>query len=100
MSEVNAKRSLAGNTGVLQCLHDMIGSNRMNALTQREALALSEQSAHKLNNIIERDAKAAADVRSRAAASILAGMKKSNASNFGRSGQELLQQVRYGRHGI
>ena len=72
----------------------------MNALTQLEALALSEQSPRELNNIIERDAKAAADVRSHAAASILAGMKKSNASNFGRSGQELLQQVRYGRHGI
>ena len=72
----------------------------MNALTQPEAIALSELSAHKLNNIIERDAQAAADVRSRAAANILAGMKKSNPSTCGRSGQELLQQVRYGRHGI
>ena len=72
----------------------------MNALTQTEALALSEQSARELNAIIERDALAAADARSHAAASILAGMKRLKLSAKGPSGRELLQQARYGRHGV
>ncbi len=72
----------------------------MNALTQTEALALSEQSARELNVIIERDARAAAETRSRAAARILAGMKRLKPTTKGPSGRELLQQARYGRHGV
>ena len=67
----------------------------MNALTQTEALALSEQSARDLNAIIERDAQAAAEARSRAAARILAGMKRLKPTAKGPSGRELLQQARY-----
>lgn len=72
----------------------------MNALTQMEAHALSEQSARELNVIIERDARAAAEARSRAAARVLAGMKHLKPTAKEPGGRELLQQVRYGRHGI
>jgi hypothetical protein len=66
----------------------------MSALTQTEALALSEQSAQELNAIIERDAQASAEARSRAAAGILAGMKRLKPKAKGPSGQKLLKQVR------
>lgn len=72
----------------------------MNALTQTEALALSEQSARELNAIIERDAHAAAEVRSHAAARILADMKRLKPSAKAPSGRELLQRARFGRHGV
>ena len=72
----------------------------MNALTKQEAIALSQQSARELDAIIERDARAAAEVRSQAATSILAGMKRLKPSAKSPSGRELLQQARFGRHGI
>ncbi len=72
----------------------------MNALSKPEALALSEQSARELNAIIERDALAAAESRSRAAARILAGTNRQRRAVAGPTGQELLQQVRYRRHGL
>ena len=72
----------------------------MNAHTQTEALALSEQSARELNVIIERDARAAAETRSRAATRILAGMKRLKSTTKEPSGRKLLQQARYGRHGV
>jgi hypothetical protein len=72
----------------------------MNATTRTEALALSNQSAAQLNAIIQRDAWAFADARSRAAARILSGMKRLTPTTKGSSGRQLLRQARYGRHGV
>lgn len=72
----------------------------MNALTKTEAHALSEQSTRVLNDIIERDAIAAAETRSRAAASILASMKWRKRTAKAPTARELLHQVRYSRHGF
>ena len=72
----------------------------MSAPTRTEALALSNQSAAQLNAIIQRDAWAFADARSRAAARILSGMKRLAPTTKGSSGQELLRQARYGRNGV
>jgi hypothetical protein len=72
----------------------------MNAPTRTEALALSNLSVDQLNAIIHRDAWAFADARSRAATRILAGMKRFAPTTKGPSGQELLRQARYGRHGV
>jgi hypothetical protein len=72
----------------------------MNALTQREALALSEQSARELDAILERNARAQADIRGSAASSILAAMNRAGTAGKTRGGRQLLEQVRYGRHGV
>lgn len=72
----------------------------MNASTQPEAVALADQSARELKGILARNAEALADQRSDAAARILASMKRLKPSADARSGKELLQQVRYGRHGL
>ena len=72
----------------------------MNALSKPEALALSEQSTRNLNAIIERDAQDAAASRSNAATRILADMKRLKPAVKGPTGKALLQQTRFGRHGI
>ncbi len=72
----------------------------MNALTQPEMLALTEQSKRKFDEILDCNAQAWAEQRSEAAASIRADMRRLKPSAKGRSAKELLHQVRYGRHGF
>lgn len=72
----------------------------MNALTQPEMLALSDQSKREFNAILDRNAEALAEQRSQAAARIRAGMRRLKSSAKGPSAKELLHQVRYGRHGV
>ena len=72
----------------------------MNASTQPEAVALAGQSARELKEILARNADALADQRSDAAARILASMKRLKPGVGATGGREILQQVRYGRHGL
>lgn len=72
----------------------------MNALTQPEMLALTDQSKRKFDEILDRNALAWAEQRSEAAASIRADMRRLKPSAKGRTAKELLHQVRYGRHGF
>lgn len=72
----------------------------MNALTQPEMLALSDQSKRAFNEILDRNAKELAEQRSQAAARIRAGMRRLKPSAKGLSAKELLHRVRYGRHGL
>ena len=72
----------------------------MNALTQPEMLALTDQSKREFNQILDRNAEALAAQRSEAAASIRADMRRLKPSVKGRTAKELLHQVRYGRHGF
>lgn len=72
----------------------------MNALTQPEMLALTDQSKRELNAILDRNAEALAEQRSEVAASIRADMRRLKPSVKGRTAKELLHQVRYGRHGF
>ena len=72
----------------------------MNALTQPEMLALTDQSKRELNAILDRNAESLAEQRSEAAASIRADMRRLKPSVKGSTGKELLHQVRYSRHGF
>lgn len=72
----------------------------MNALTQPEMLALTDQSKRKFDEILDRNALALAEQRSEAAASIRADMRRLKPSAKGRTAKELLLQARYGRHGF
>ena len=72
----------------------------MNALTQPEMLALTDQSKRKFDEILDRNALAWAEQRSEAAASIRADMRRLKPSAKGGTAQELLHRARYGRHGL
>lgn len=72
----------------------------MNALTQPEMLALTDQSKRRFDEILDRNAQRWGEQRSEAAASIRADMRRLKPSIKGRTVKELLHQVRYGRHGL
>ena len=72
----------------------------MNAPTQPEMLALTDQSKRKFDEILDRNALAWAEQRSEAAVSIRADMRRFKRSAKRRIGKELLHHVRYGWYGL